>query len=97
MRGQDGSVGFATTIESSWRPGFVSLWEVTLDVLLFFRLAHDLLGRHDVLVRLAFQPHRNVSTHLRQPGHEFNEAFEPVSSSSVSLLLGGSCSVVAAP
>jgi hypothetical protein len=56
MRGQDGSVGFATTIESAAHSGQCSLWEVTLDVLLFFGLVRELLRDRDVVVTLDFQP-----------------------------------------
>jgi hypothetical protein len=55
-RGQDGSVGFATTIESAWQRGRCSLWEVALDTLLFLRLANEVLPGEDVELRLDFQP-----------------------------------------
>lgn len=56
MRGRDGSVGFATTIESAWRAGVVSLWDIALDSLIFFQMVHDVLGGFAVDVRMAFRP-----------------------------------------
>lgn len=57
MRGQDGSLGFATTIESPARPGHVSLWESALEVLRFFQLVRVALGDRDVDVELDYEPH----------------------------------------
>lgn len=55
MRGHDGSVGFATTIESLFAPGQVSLMDVAIDCLRFVRFAEALLGEEATLY-LDFQP-----------------------------------------
>jgi hypothetical protein len=62
MRGMDGSVGFATTIESVWCPGSVSLWEVALDTLLFFQMTRDVLGGFTVDVGMSFHPGNLIPT-----------------------------------
>lgn len=55
MRGCDGSVGFATTLESRFSPGRVSLMEVALDCLSFIRFARALVAEN-LTLHLDFQP-----------------------------------------
>ena len=56
MRGRDGSVGFATTLESLFKPGHVSLMEVAIDCLEFIRFTASLLKNDDVTLWVDFQP-----------------------------------------
>ncbi|HXB23641.1 MAG TPA: hypothetical protein VNV25_02850 [Gemmatimonadaceae bacterium] len=55
-RGQDGSVGYVTTIETMAAPGLCSLWDVTYDALLFCQLVRELPLDRDVTFTLDFQP-----------------------------------------
>jgi hypothetical protein len=54
-QGIDGSLGFACTIESAYRPGHVSLWETAIDCLTFLSFLQGNLNR-DLRLELDFQP-----------------------------------------
>ncbi|MCA9677039.1 MAG: hypothetical protein KC464_18575 [Myxococcales bacterium] len=55
-RGCDGSFGFTTTIESAWKTGHVSLWDVALDYLMFVRATAGILMGECVRLMIHFEP-----------------------------------------
>jgi hypothetical protein len=55
-QGQDGSLGFATTVASAFDTERVSLWETAIDCLQFVRFVKDNLAGADVVLDLNFQP-----------------------------------------
>ena len=55
-RGADGAVGFATTLTSAFQTDRVSLWEVAVDCLSFFRLVARVLTGRSVVLALDLQP-----------------------------------------
>lgn len=61
-RGQDGSVGYVTTIETMAAPGQCSLWDVAYDALLFCQLVRELPLDRDVTFTLDFQPGASLWT-----------------------------------
>jgi hypothetical protein len=55
-RGGDGSLGFVSTLESAFQSGRLSLWEVAVDCLSFFRLVARVLPGQAVCLTLDLQP-----------------------------------------